>query len=41
MGIHFSIGLSIVKSIVKPHNGCIEVEFEIDKDSSFIVTFAH
>jgi len=32
------IGLSIVKSIVDSHNGCIEVESEIDKGSSFIVT---
>lgn len=32
------IGLSIVKSIVEPHNGCIEVESEINKGSSFIVT---
>ena len=32
------IGLSIVKSIVESHNGCIEVESEINKGSSFIVT---
>ena len=32
------IGLSIVKSIVESHNGCIEVESEIKKGSSFIVT---
>lgn len=32
------IGLSIVKSIVESHNGCIEVESEISKGSSFIVT---
>ena len=32
------IGLSIVKSIVESHNGCIEVESEVNKGSSFIVT---
>ncbi len=32
------IGLSIVKSIVEQHNGRIEVESEINKGSSFIVT---
>lgn len=32
------IGLSIVKSIVESHNGCIEIESEINKGSSFIVT---
>lgn len=32
------IGLSIVKSIVEAHNGCIEVESEVNKGSSFIVT---
>lgn len=32
------IGLSIVKSIVELHNGRIEVESEINKGSSFIVT---
>lgn len=32
------IGLSIVKSIVESHNGCIDVESEINKGSSFIVT---
>lgn len=32
------IGLSIVKSIVESHNGCIEVESEVDHGSSFIVT---
>lgn len=32
------IGLSIVKSIVEAHNGCIEVQSEPGKGSSFIVT---
>lgn len=32
------IGLSIVKSIVEAHNGCIEVQSEINKGSSFVVT---
>ncbi len=32
------IGLSIVKSIVESHNGCIEVESEVNKGSSFFVT---
>lgn len=32
------IGLSIVKSIVEAHNGFIEVQSEVDKGSSFIVT---
>ena len=32
------IGLSIVKSIVDLHNGSIEVESEVNKGSSFIVT---
>lgn len=32
------IGLSIVKSIVESHNGCIEVESEVNQGSSFIVT---
>lgn len=32
------IGLSIVKSIVESHNGCIEIESEVNKGSSFIVT---
>lgn len=32
------IGLSIVKSIVESHNGCIEVESEVNKGSTFIVT---
>ncbi len=32
------IGLSIVKGIVESHNGCIEVESEVNKGSSFIVT---
>ena len=32
------IGLSIVKSIVEAHGGCIEVESEVNKGASFIVT---
>lgn len=32
------IGLSIVKSIVESHNGCIEVASEVNRGSSFIVT---
>lgn len=32
------IGLSIVKSIVEAHNGCIEVESNVNKGVSFIVT---
>lgn len=32
------IGLSIVISIVEAHNGCIEVESEVNQGSSFIVT---
>lgn len=32
------IGLSIVKGIVAAHNGCIEVESEVNEGSSFIVT---
>lgn len=32
------IGLSIVKSIVEAHSGCIEIQSEINKGSSFIVT---
>lgn len=32
------IGLSIVSSIVELHNGCIEVESEVGKGSSFSVT---
>ncbi|WP_455672595.1 hybrid sensor histidine kinase/response regulator transcription factor [Phocaeicola sp.] len=32
------IGLSIVKGIVESHNGCIEVESEVNQGSSFIVT---
>lgn len=32
------IGLSIVNSIVELHNGCIEVESEVGKGSSFSVT---
>ncbi|WP_281643959.1 hybrid sensor histidine kinase/response regulator transcription factor [Bacteroides zoogleoformans] len=32
------IGLSIVKSIVEAHNGCIEVESDVNRGSSFIVT---
>lgn len=33
------IGLSIVKSIIELHSGCIEIESEVGKGSSFIVTF--
>ncbi|MCE2617641.1 MAG: hybrid sensor histidine kinase/response regulator transcription factor [Phocaeicola sp.] len=32
------IGLNIVKSIVEAHNGCIEVESDVNKGASFIVT---
>lgn len=32
------IGLSIVKSIIESHNGCIEVASEVNRGSSFIVT---
>lgn len=32
------IGLNIVKTIVELHHGCIEVESEVGKGSSFIVT---
>lgn len=32
------IGLSIVKSIVESHNGCIEVESEVNQGTSFVVT---
>ena len=32
------IGLSIVQGIVESHNGCIEVESEVNKGSSFTVT---
>lgn len=32
------IGLSIVKSIVESHNGCIEVQSELNKGSSFRIT---
>lgn len=31
------IGFSIVKSIVELYNGCIEVEFEVNKGLFFIV----